>query len=184
MPLPPTRLSPGGGTVVTFTNLQTRVERDRARSEALAFITHELRTPLASIQGFADLLIRYPGSPDCEGAPDTILSDSKRLLALIHSYLDVLRLDAVAKPLEPMPWNSTEQFGRSSTSAPSGDCGEHAQLAQANDEAIFVTANSDASNLISGADSQPGEATRLNTLWRKLERRSRSGVQAWRRKWL
>lgn len=98
-PLPPTRLSPSGGTVVTFTNLQTRVERDRARAEALAFITHELRTPLASIQGFADLMIRYPDSPDCEGAAETILSESKRLLALINSYLDVLRLDAGAKPV-------------------------------------------------------------------------------------
>jgi signal transduction histidine kinase len=75
------------------------VERDRARAEALAFITHELRTPLASIQGFADLMIRYPGSADCEGAPETILSESKRLLALINSYLDVLRLDAGAKPV-------------------------------------------------------------------------------------
>ena len=99
VPLPPTRLSPGGGTVVTLANLQTRVERDRARAEALAFITHELRTPLASIQGFADLMIRYPGSPDCEGAAETILSESKRLLALINSYLDVLRLDAGAKPV-------------------------------------------------------------------------------------
>jgi signal transduction histidine kinase len=99
VPLPPTRLSPSGGTVVTLTNLQTRVERDRARAEALAFITHELRTPLASIQGFADLMIRYPGSPDCEGAAETILSESKRLLALINSYLDVLRLDAGAKPV-------------------------------------------------------------------------------------
>jgi CHASE2 domain-containing sensor protein/two-component sensor histidine kinase len=100
VPLPPTRLSPGGGTVVTFTSLQTRVERDRARAEALAFITHELRTPLASIQGFADLMIRYPGSPDCDGAPETILWESKRLLALINSYLDVLRLDAGAKPVK------------------------------------------------------------------------------------
>ena len=98
-PLPPTKLSPGGGTLVTLSSLQTRVERDRARSEALAFITHELRTPLASIQGFADLMIRYPGSPDCEGAPETILWESQRLLALINSYLDVLRLDAGAKPL-------------------------------------------------------------------------------------
>ena len=98
-PLPPTRLSPGGGTLVTLSSLQTRLERDRARSEALAFITHELRTPLASIQGFADLMIRYPGSADCDGAPETILWESQRLLALINSYLDVLRLDAGAKPL-------------------------------------------------------------------------------------
>ncbi len=98
--LPPTRLSPGGGTILTFTSLQTRVERDRARAEALAFITHELRTPLASIQGFADIMIRSPGSPDCDGAPETILWESKRLLALINSYLDVLRLDAGAKPVQ------------------------------------------------------------------------------------
>lgn len=99
VPLPPTRLSPGGGTIVTLTNLQTRVERDHARAEALAFITHELRTPLASIQGFADLMISYPGSPDCDGAAETISWESKRLLALINSYLDVLRLDAGAKPV-------------------------------------------------------------------------------------
>ena len=98
VPLPPTRLSPDGGSIVTLTNLQSRVERDRARAEALAFITHELRTPLASIQGFADLMIRYPGSPDSEGAAETISWESKRLLALINSYLDVLRLDAGAKP--------------------------------------------------------------------------------------
>jgi len=96
-PLPPTRLSPKGGTILTLTNLRTRVERDRARAEALGFITHELRTPLASIQGFAELMMSYPESPLCVGAPDTIFRESKRLLALISSYLDVLRLDAGAK---------------------------------------------------------------------------------------
>jgi len=148
VPLPPTRLSPGGGTVVTFTNLQTRVERDRARSEALAFITHELRTPLASIQGFADLMIRYPGSPDCEGAPETILWESKRLLALINSYLDVLRLDAGAKPLraDAVELNGTvrQVFDILRPLAAAA----HMQLIQASDAAIFVTGDA---NLISGA---------------------------------
>lgn len=98
-PLPPTTLSPGGGTILTLSNLRTRVERDRARAEALGFITHELRTPIASIQGFAELMMHYPGSNDSQGAPETIYLESKRLLALISSYLDVLRLDAGAKPL-------------------------------------------------------------------------------------
>lgn len=98
-PLPPTKLSPQGGTIVTLTNLRTRVERDRARAEALGFITHELRTPLASVQGFAELMMQYPDSPACAGAPETIFRESKRLLALISSYLDVLRLDAGAKPI-------------------------------------------------------------------------------------
>jgi len=102
-PLPPTRLSPQGGTIVTLTNLRTRVERDRARAEALGFITHELRTPLASIQGFAELMMSYPNSPLCAGAPDTIFRETKRLLALISSYLDVLRLDAGAKAVTFAP---------------------------------------------------------------------------------
>lgn len=102
-PLPPTRLSPQGGTIVTLSNLRTRVERDRARAEALGFITHELRTPLASIQGFAELMMSYPNSPLCAGAPDTIFRESKRLLALISSYLDVLRLDAGAKAVTFAP---------------------------------------------------------------------------------
>jgi signal transduction histidine kinase/CHASE2 domain-containing sensor protein len=97
LPLPPTSLSPKGGTIVTLANLRTRVERDRARAESLGFITHELRTPLASIQGFAELMMSYPDSPVCAAAPETIFRESKRLLALISSYLDVLRLDAGAK---------------------------------------------------------------------------------------
>jgi signal transduction histidine kinase len=99
VPLPPTTIAPGGGTIITLLNLRTRVERDRARAEALGFITHELRTPLVSIQGFAELLMRYPRSPSCVTAPETIFRESKRLLALINSYLDILRLDAGAKPI-------------------------------------------------------------------------------------
>lgn len=110
-PLPPTSLSPQGGTIVTLSSLRTRVERDRAQAEALGFITHELRTPLASIQGFAELMMSYPNSPVCEGAPETIFRESKRLLALISSYLDVLRLDAGAKAVSPS-WIQLEAIVR------------------------------------------------------------------------
>jgi signal transduction histidine kinase len=99
-PLPPTSISPYGGTILTMASLRTRQERDRARAEALGFITHERRTPLTTIQGFAELMMRYPASPSCAAAPETIVRESKRLLALINSYLDVLRLDAGAKGLQ------------------------------------------------------------------------------------
>jgi len=99
VPLPATTLSPAGGTLVTLTSQQARLERDRARAEALGFVTHELRTPLAAIQNFAELMMRYPESPLYGNAPETIFREAKRLLALINSYLDVLRLDAGARPL-------------------------------------------------------------------------------------
>lgn len=98
-PFPATTLSPRGGTIVALASLRARVERDRARAETLGFITHELRTPLVAIQGFAELMQRFPDSPSSAAAPETIFRESKRLIALINSYLDVLRLDAGARPL-------------------------------------------------------------------------------------
>ena len=100
IPLPSTTLSPKGGTIWILTSLKAREERDRSRAEALGFITHELRTPLTSIQGFAELMMEYPNAPQSAAAPDTIYREAKRLLALIRSYLDVLRLDAGARPLQ------------------------------------------------------------------------------------
>ena len=100
VPLPPTLLAPHGGTILTLTSLRTREERDRARAEALAFVTHELRTPLTSIQGFAELMLKYPSFPSSQSAPATIERESRRLLAMINSYLNVLRLDAGAQPLQ------------------------------------------------------------------------------------
>ena len=84
--------------MLVMTDLQARMERDRTRAETLAFVTHELRTPLVSIQGFAEMMSRFPGRTPPE-APDIIFRESRRLIALINSYLDVLRLDSGARPL-------------------------------------------------------------------------------------
>jgi CHASE2 domain-containing sensor protein/nitrogen-specific signal transduction histidine kinase len=99
VPLPTTSLTPQGGTLLSMTSLHLRVERDRAREESLGFVTHELRTPLVAIQGFAEMMTRMPNAAASAGAPETILRESRRLLALINSYLDVLRTDAGARPL-------------------------------------------------------------------------------------
>jgi len=58
-----------------------------------------LRTPLVAIQGFAELMMRHPQSPAWYTAPTTIFQESRRLLGLINTYLDVLRLDTGARPL-------------------------------------------------------------------------------------
>lgn len=85
--------------MLVATDLTTRFERDRARSEAIGFVTHELRTPLSSIQGFAEFLMRYPQSANGTKMATTIFRESQRLVALIDTYLEVLRLDAGQAPL-------------------------------------------------------------------------------------
>jgi signal transduction histidine kinase len=97
--LPWTSFAEAGAILLIAADITARRERDQARSEALSFVTHELRTPLISIQGFSELLMRYPSSPASSEAPATIFRETNRLVAMINTYLEVLRLDAGARPL-------------------------------------------------------------------------------------
>src|SRR5271157_3704707 len=89
--------------MVVVTDLTSRLERDQARADALRFVTHELRTPLVSIQGFAEFLLRYPKATGSADAAATIFRESPRLVSLINTYLDVLRFDAGARSLRREP---------------------------------------------------------------------------------
>jgi signal transduction histidine kinase len=89
--------------MVVITDLTSRLERDQARAEALRFVTHELRTPLVSIQGFSEFLLRYPQAAGSTEAAATIFRESQRLVSLINTYLDVLRFDAGARSLRREP---------------------------------------------------------------------------------
>ena len=95
--------------MVVVTDQTARLERDRARAEALGFVTHELRTPLVSIQGFAEYLLRYSKERASSEAAATIFQESGRLVAMINTYLDVLRLEAGARPMR----KETFQVGES-----------------------------------------------------------------------
>jgi signal transduction histidine kinase/CHASE2 domain-containing sensor protein len=99
VPLPWTSFAQDGAVMLIAEDITARKQRDQARSEALSFVTHELRTPLIAIQGFSELLMRYPNSPASSEAPATIFRETNRLVAMINTYLEVLRLDAGARPL-------------------------------------------------------------------------------------
>jgi signal transduction histidine kinase/CHASE2 domain-containing sensor protein len=99
VPLPWTSFAQEGAVMIIAEDITVRRQRDQARSEALSFVTHELRTPLIAIQGFSEMLMRYPDSPASADAPATIFRETHRLVAMINTYLEVLRLDAGARPL-------------------------------------------------------------------------------------
>lgn len=97
--LPRTSQAESGAVMLLLEDISARHERDLARAEALSFVTHELRTPLIAIQGFAEFLMRYPDKSATSEAPATIFRESRRLVAMINAYLEVLRLDAGSRPL-------------------------------------------------------------------------------------
>lgn len=69
---------------------------DALRAEFISFVSHELRSPLTSIQGFADTLLADPElTSEQRGEFYAIIHDeSDRLLRLINELLDISRLQA------------------------------------------------------------------------------------------
>jgi signal transduction histidine kinase len=78
-------------------------EADEIKSTFVSVISHELKTPVALIKGYADTLLRKDACWD----PDTmqesltvIVEEADRLNQLIDNLLDASRLQAGALPLE------------------------------------------------------------------------------------
>lgn len=76
---------------------QKLLEIDHQRTEFLARISHDLRTPLSSIIGFSDLILTGEGGKLSKRHQDFIQAINRnghQLLALINDLLDLSTLDA------------------------------------------------------------------------------------------
>ncbi len=71
-------------------------EIDEKRSRLLAEVTHELQTPLVSIRGFTEMILRQkvgPVTPDQERGLQISLKNIDRLISLIDSLLEFIRAE-------------------------------------------------------------------------------------------
>ena len=87
--------------MVLTADLTPQMERDQARQQALQFITHELRTPLVSLLGFAELLQHFPEQAKEAGAAGVIQQESERLIALTTMFLECLKLETSLPVITP-----------------------------------------------------------------------------------
>ncbi|HEV8636117.1 MAG TPA: histidine kinase dimerization/phospho-acceptor domain-containing protein, partial [Chloroflexota bacterium] len=95
--------------------VETLRELDRLKSEFLAVVGHELRTPLASIKGFASALRQDDVPLDVETQRDflrTIELDTDRLSRLVQDLLDTSRIEAGTLRVEPHPASLAEVVER------------------------------------------------------------------------
>lgn len=68
---------------------------DQMKSEFLSMAAHELRTPMASIYGFAELLLRRKMAPEKQKEVlETIHRQSERMVAIVNELLDLARIEA------------------------------------------------------------------------------------------
>ena len=76
---------------------------NRAKTEFLAKISHDIRTPLNAILGSADLLSQTPLSFDQGEYVNMFQRNCRRLVALINDFLDFSRIEAGAVRVEKAP---------------------------------------------------------------------------------
>jgi two-component system phosphate regulon sensor histidine kinase PhoR len=97
---------PTGGAVVVIHDLTDVRRMEAMRRDFVANVSHELKTPLTSISGYAETVLT--DSPDTETTRrflTTILANARRMQRLVDNLLDLARLEAghwrpVQEPIE------------------------------------------------------------------------------------
>src|SRR5690606_24970317 len=85
-------------TIHYFQDITHEYELSRMKGEFLSMAAHELRTPMASIFGFTDLLINRNYNEDqTREILQNIFRQASRMTKLINDLLDLARIEAKGK---------------------------------------------------------------------------------------
>lgn len=83
-------------------------EANRLKSEFLATMSHEIRSPMSGVLGMAELLLDTPLSTDQKGLTKTILNSGEVLMNIIEDILDFSKIEANKLELDPIAVNMLE----------------------------------------------------------------------------
>jgi signal transduction histidine kinase len=89
----------GAGLILVYSNVRRELHLSRLKSDFVANVSHELKTPLALIRLFAETLElgRVPSEEKARQYYRVINKESQRLTQLINNILDFSRIDAGRK---------------------------------------------------------------------------------------
>jgi PAS domain S-box-containing protein len=86
---------PKVGAVITMQDISYLKEMDRMKSDFVANVSHDLRTPLGAVQGFAEMLeLAGPLSDDQTHFVQRILHQVNAMTALVENLLDLAKIEA------------------------------------------------------------------------------------------
>ncbi len=96
---PVNRSDPSQGAVVVFRDVTANQKAERAKDDFLAVAAHELRSPLAAVRSYTDLLVRREQRRSDEDSAElrglSILAQQvTHMLRMVDNLLDVSRIDA------------------------------------------------------------------------------------------
>ena len=93
------------GAVIVLLDVTEKEENERLRREFTANVSHELKTPLTSIMGYAEIIEAGIAKPtDVVPFAGKIRTEAQRLLSLIEDIIRLSQLDAGGEeiPFEPI----------------------------------------------------------------------------------
>ncbi|OHD13426.1 MAG: hypothetical protein A2086_08355 [Spirochaetes bacterium GWD1_27_9] len=95
------------GIVLTFVDVTKEKDLDKLKSDFVANVSHEFKTPLSSIQGFSEVLLRNHNlSKDKEKEYlNIIFKESLRLKGLVNSILNLSRFETSYEDLNLEKFN-------------------------------------------------------------------------------
>ena len=95
---------PAGGAVLVLHDLTELRRLESMRRDFVANVSHELKTPLTSISGYAETLLSDTPDPDTTRRfLATIAGNARRMQRLVDDLLDLARLEAGGWHPEPEP---------------------------------------------------------------------------------
>ncbi|WP_439385413.1 ATP-binding protein [Ideonella sp. YS5] len=80
-------------------------QASRAKSNFLATVSHEVRTPLNGILGTAELLVQAPLGPREQQWARTLLASGRNLLSIINDILDLTKIEADEIEIDVAPFD-------------------------------------------------------------------------------
>lgn len=101
------------GVVTVIRDVTQQREIEKMKTELVSMVAHELKSPLTSIFGFSELLLKseLPDERSMEYA-QVILNESKRLADLVDKFLDLSRLESGKTEPQIRPFNIKESISR------------------------------------------------------------------------
>lgn len=97
------------GAVLLLMNETEKIERENLRREFSANVSHELKTPLTSISGFAEIIQDgFVKDEDIKKFAGRIYKEAQRLIQLVEDTIKVSQLDEEVNPYE---WEQVDLYG-------------------------------------------------------------------------
>lgn len=99
------------GAIVVFRDITREKEIDKTKTEFVSLASHQLRTPLAAIRWYSEMLKSErlgPLSDQQKSYLGEIYDSNRRMVELVNSLLNVSRIDLGTFAIEPVPTDFKE----------------------------------------------------------------------------